>query len=114
MAKSSLEKTWLFYEIGRCYLELDKGEAARNYGEKSLQSADEEGDVEWQLHASVLVAQAQGKDVTTIFALRTDGSLSVQLLTYLSFNNQSNRSDQDLSQETCLINTCSSLYLGLK
>nr|XP_047909122.1 outer dynein arm-docking complex subunit 4 isoform X3 [Anser cygnoides] len=61
MAKSSLEKTWLFHEIGRCYLELDKAEAARNYGEKSLQSADEEGDVEWQLHASVLVAQAQEK-----------------------------------------------------
>uniref|UniRef100_A0A8C3BV68 Outer dynein arm-docking complex subunit 4 n=1 Tax=Cairina moschata TaxID=8855 RepID=A0A8C3BV68_CAIMO len=61
MAKSSLEKTWLFHEIGRCYLELDKAEAARNYGKKSLQSADEEGDVEWQLHASVLVAQAQEK-----------------------------------------------------
>ncbi|XP_035424320.1 outer dynein arm-docking complex subunit 4 isoform X2 [Cygnus atratus] len=61
MAKSSLEKTWLFHEIGRCYLELDKAEAARNYGEKSLQSADEEGDVEWQLHASVLVAQVQVK-----------------------------------------------------
>ncbi|NXJ00412.1 TTC25 protein, partial [Psophia crepitans] len=61
MAKSSLEKTWLFHEIGRCYLELNKAEAAQNYGEKSLQSADEEGDVEWQLHATVLVAQAQVK-----------------------------------------------------
>ncbi|NXC18268.1 TTC25 protein, partial [Corythaeola cristata] len=61
MAKSSLEKTWLFHEIGRCYLELDKAEAAQNYGEKSLQSAAEEGDVEWQLHATVLVAQAQVK-----------------------------------------------------
>ncbi|NXT85366.1 TTC25 protein, partial [Zapornia atra] len=61
MAKSSLEKTWLFHEIGRCYLELDKAEAAQNYGEKSLQSADEEGDVEWQLQAIVLVAQAQVK-----------------------------------------------------
>ncbi|XP_010175465.1 tetratricopeptide repeat protein 25, partial [Antrostomus carolinensis] len=61
MTKSSLEKTWLFHEIGRCYLELNKAEAAQNYGEKSLQSADEEGDVEWQLHATVLVAQAQVK-----------------------------------------------------
>ncbi|XP_059686135.1 outer dynein arm-docking complex subunit 4 [Gavia stellata] len=61
MAKSSLEKIWLFHEIGRCYLELSKAEAAQNYGEKSLQSADEEGDVEWQLHATVLVAQAQVK-----------------------------------------------------
>ncbi|XP_040473058.1 outer dynein arm-docking complex subunit 4 isoform X2 [Falco naumanni] len=61
MAKSSLEKTWLFHEIGRCYLELNKAEAAQNYGQKSLQSADEEGDAEWQLHATVLVAQAQVK-----------------------------------------------------
>ncbi|XP_064329388.1 outer dynein arm-docking complex subunit 4 isoform X2 [Phalacrocorax carbo] len=61
MAKSSLEKTWLFHEIGRCYLELNKAEPAQNYGEKSLQSAGEEGDVEWQLHATVLVAQAQVK-----------------------------------------------------
>uniref|UniRef100_A0A8C8EBW3 Outer dynein arm-docking complex subunit 4 n=1 Tax=Otus sunia TaxID=257818 RepID=A0A8C8EBW3_9STRI len=61
MAKCSLEKTWLFHEIGRCYLELDNAEAAQNYGQKSLQASDEEGDVEWQLHATVLVAQAQVK-----------------------------------------------------
>ncbi|NWJ09561.1 TTC25 protein, partial [Crypturellus undulatus] len=61
MAKSSLEKTWLFHEIGQCYLELNQAEEARSYGQKSLQSADEEGDVEWQLSASVLVAQAQVK-----------------------------------------------------
>ncbi|NWW09383.1 TTC25 protein, partial [Oreocharis arfaki] len=61
LAQSSLERAWLFHEIGRCYLELDKAEAAQDYGQKSLQSADEEGDVEWQLHATVLVAQAQVK-----------------------------------------------------
>ncbi|NXP52147.1 TTC25 protein, partial [Heliornis fulica] len=60
-AESSLEKTWLFHEIGRCYLELNKAEAAQTYGQKSLKSAEEEGDVEWQLHATVLVAQAQAK-----------------------------------------------------
>ncbi|NWT97252.1 TTC25 protein, partial [Urocynchramus pylzowi] len=61
LAQSSLEKAWLFHEIGRCYLELDKAEEAQDYGQKSLQSAEEEGDVEWQLHATVLVAQAQVK-----------------------------------------------------
>lgn len=65
LAKSSLEKAWLFHEIGRCYLQLDKAEAAKSYGEKSLQAADEEGDVKWQLHATVLVAEAQGKGVGT-------------------------------------------------
>ncbi|XP_049623951.1 outer dynein arm-docking complex subunit 4 [Suncus etruscus] len=61
LAKSTLEKTWLFHEIGRCYLELDQPWKAQNYGEKSQQCAEEEGDIEWQLNASVLVAQAQMK-----------------------------------------------------
>ncbi|TKC49346.1 hypothetical protein EI555_016887 [Monodon monoceros] len=61
LAKSTLEKTWLFHEIGRCYLELDQAWQAQNYGEKSQQWAEEEGDIEWQLNASVLVAQAQVK-----------------------------------------------------
>ena len=60
LAKTTLEKTWLFHEIGRCYLELDQAWKAQNYGEKSQQCAEEEGDIEWQLNASVLVAQAQG------------------------------------------------------
>ncbi|NWQ61569.1 TTC25 protein, partial [Neopipo cinnamomea] len=61
MAKSSLEKACLFHDIGRCYLELGEAETAQDCGQKSLESADEEGDVEWQLHATVLVAQAQVK-----------------------------------------------------
>lgn len=80
MAKSSLEKTWLFHEIGQCYLELNKAETAQNYGQKSLQSADEEGDVEWQLHATVLVAQAQGKGVGRNFALRTETACLYSIL----------------------------------
>lgn len=62
LAKTTLEKTWLFHEIGRCYLELDQAWEAQSYGEKSQQCAEEEGDMEWQLNASVLVAQAQGTD----------------------------------------------------
>ncbi|NXN18191.1 TTC25 protein, partial [Indicator maculatus] len=61
MAKCSLEKAWLFHELGQCYLQLNKAEAAKDYGEKSLQAAEEEGDVKWQLHATVLVAEAQVK-----------------------------------------------------
>uniref|UniRef100_H0WQC9 Outer dynein arm-docking complex subunit 4 n=1 Tax=Otolemur garnettii TaxID=30611 RepID=H0WQC9_OTOGA len=61
LAKTTLEKTWLFHEIGRCYLELDQAWQAQAYGEKSQQCAEEEGDIEWQLNASVLVAQAQVK-----------------------------------------------------
>ncbi|MGH0160690.1 UNVERIFIED_CONTAM: hypothetical protein FKN15_047267 [Acipenser sinensis] len=61
LAKSSLEKTWLFHEIGRCYLELDHHTEALDYGEKSLASATEAEDDEWQLNASVLVAQSEVK-----------------------------------------------------
>ncbi|KAM6163572.1 outer dynein arm-docking complex subunit 4 [Rhynchocyon petersi] len=61
LAKTTLEKTWLFHEIGRCYLELDQAWQAQCYGEKSQHCAEEEGDIEWQLNASVLVAQAQVK-----------------------------------------------------
>ncbi|XP_023580987.1 outer dynein arm-docking complex subunit 4 [Trichechus manatus latirostris] len=61
LAKTTLEKTWLFHEIGRCYLELEQPWQAQSYGEKSQQCAEEEGDIEWQLNASVLVAQAQVK-----------------------------------------------------
>ncbi|KAM9004773.1 tetratricopeptide repeat protein 25 isoform X2 [Sarcophilus harrisii] len=61
LAKTSLEKTWLFHEIGRCYLELNRPWEAQEYGLKSQACAEEEGDVEWQLNASVLVAQAQVK-----------------------------------------------------
>ncbi|XP_055475445.1 outer dynein arm-docking complex subunit 4 isoform X1 [Psammomys obesus] len=68
LSKTTLEKTWLFHEIGRCYLELDQASQAQSYGEKSQQYAEEEGDLEWQLNASVLVAQAQ-EEVTTLIEL---------------------------------------------
>ncbi|CAH2301909.1 tetratricopeptide repeat 25 [Pelobates cultripes] len=61
LANSSLEKTWLFHEIGRCYLALEAPVEARDYGEKSQVAAEEAEDTEWQLNASVLVAQAQVK-----------------------------------------------------
>ncbi|XP_052813789.1 outer dynein arm-docking complex subunit 4-like isoform X4 [Mya arenaria] len=60
-AKSPLESTWLYHEIGRCYLELGKYHDARDYGEKSLVAAQEADDEGWQLHASVLVAQSEVK-----------------------------------------------------
>ncbi|XP_036406300.1 tetratricopeptide repeat protein 25 [Megalops cyprinoides] len=61
LACSSLEKTWLFHEIGRCYLELERHTEARDYGSRSLEAADDTGDEKWQLNASVLVAQSEVK-----------------------------------------------------
>ncbi|NXF13032.1 TTC25 protein, partial [Smithornis capensis] len=61
MVKSGLEKARLFHEIGRCYLELGEAATAQVCGQTSLESANEEGDVEGQLQATVLVAQTQVK-----------------------------------------------------
>ena len=60
MKTSALESTWLYHEIGRCHLELEHFVEARRYGEKSLANAEEAQDNEWQLNASVLIAQANG------------------------------------------------------
>ncbi|CAL8272948.1 unnamed protein product [Lota lota] len=58
LVHDSVEKTWLYYEIGRCYLELKRHTEARAYGCRSLDTAEEIGDDKWLLNASVLVAQA--------------------------------------------------------
>jgi hypothetical protein len=60
MSKSPLESTWLFHEIGRCYLELDKYAEAKSNGEQSETAALEAEDQMWQLQALVLTAQAEG------------------------------------------------------
>ena len=53
------EKTWLFHEIGRCYLELGLHKEARDYGVRSLAGADEIADNKWHINANVLVAQSE-------------------------------------------------------
>ncbi|KAJ8320840.1 hypothetical protein KUTeg_002427 [Tegillarca granosa] len=59
--EKAVDKTWLYHEIGRCYLELGKYTDAREHGEKSLAAAKEAEDEGWQLHASVLIAQSEVK-----------------------------------------------------
>ncbi|KAM6966353.1 outer dynein arm-docking complex subunit 4 [Tautogolabrus adspersus] len=56
-----LEKTWLFHNIGWCYLELKRHQEARDYGIRSVAAAEEIADVKWQINANVLVAQSELK-----------------------------------------------------
>ncbi|XP_020488274.2 outer dynein arm-docking complex subunit 4 isoform X2 [Labrus bergylta] len=56
-----LEKTWLFHNIGWCYLELKQHQEARDYGIRSVAAAEEIADVKWQINANVLVAQSELK-----------------------------------------------------
>ena len=53
-----LEATWLYHEMGRCYLETGDYVKARDCGYKSLQTAS--FDRSWQLNAGMLLAQAEG------------------------------------------------------
>lgn len=62
LSRSSLESTWLYHEIGRCYLELGDCEKAVHNGITSLEEATKANDEVWQLNASVLIAQAQVKE----------------------------------------------------
>lgn len=61
MVRGDLEKTWLFHEIGWCYLELGRHEDARDYGVRSAAAASETTDEKWQINANVLVAQSECK-----------------------------------------------------
>lgn len=63
LVKTPLESTWLRHEIGRCHLEMGNYDEARGYGEQSLEAAEEAEDEVWQLNASVLIAQADGKSI---------------------------------------------------
>lgn len=66
LVKSPLEGTWLYHEIGRCHLELKNFQDAKEYGQKSLAAAQEADDQVWQLNATVLIAQAEGKQIDII------------------------------------------------
>lgn len=79
LVETDEESTWLFHEIGRCYLELKEHEEAKVYGEKSLAAAENAQDDQWQMNASVLIAQAQGKPYCKWRCFRDTRCLTVQL-----------------------------------
>uniref|UniRef100_A0A0X3P955 Outer dynein arm-docking complex subunit 4 n=4 Tax=Schistocephalus solidus TaxID=70667 RepID=A0A0X3P955_SCHSO len=53
-----VDKAWLHHEIGRSYLELKQYEEAIDHAAKARDIADHEADLEWDLNATVLIAQA--------------------------------------------------------
>ncbi|CAG02335.1 unnamed protein product, partial [Tetraodon nigroviridis] len=61
LVRGDLEKTWLFHEIGWCYLELGRYEDARDYGAHSAAAASQTADKKWQINANVLAAQSELK-----------------------------------------------------
>lgn len=69
LIRGGLEKTWLFHEIGRCHLELNRYKEARDYGVRSVAAADEIADEKWQINASVLVAQSESNSLSDFITL---------------------------------------------
>ncbi|BFZ08330.1 hypothetical protein BsWGS_11369 [Bradybaena similaris] len=61
MSRQPMETTWLCHELGRCYLIVGDFNTAKEYGERSLDAAIQARDDRWQLHALVLIAQAEVK-----------------------------------------------------
>ncbi|VDP63691.1 unnamed protein product [Schistosoma mattheei] len=53
-----LDVIWLCYELGRCYLELQKPNKSFEYGEKGLDIACSMNDKLWQLNINVLIGQS--------------------------------------------------------
>ncbi|XP_015253305.1 PREDICTED: tetratricopeptide repeat protein 25 [Cyprinodon variegatus] len=56
---SDLEKAWLLYEIGCCYLELKHPDKAREYGLRSVAVAEDMSDDKWQLRVRVLLGRSE-------------------------------------------------------
>lgn len=63
LSKGLQETVWLCHELGKCYLELDNTDLAKDYGTRTLTVAEEIGDDRWKLHAYVLISQAQGESL---------------------------------------------------
>ncbi len=77
MSSTPLESTWLYHEIGRCYLEIGKFDQAKDYGERSKKSAMDAEDDVWQLNASVLIAQAHGRWQHSRFTATVGHNISI-------------------------------------
>ena len=56
------EKSWLYHEMGYCYLTLADFAMANQCGIMAYETAESAANLEWQVNACLLIAQAQGSD----------------------------------------------------
>ncbi|KAJ3060105.1 Tetratricopeptide repeat protein 25, partial [Rhizoclosmatium hyalinum] len=56
----SLERAWLYHDIGRCHLEMGRDEKAKAMGIAGLKVAQQLKDQRWCLNALVLIGQVEG------------------------------------------------------
>lgn len=60
LIQSPLDYAWIYHEIGRAYSEVFDYDNAKEYGTRSLDAAHDAMDSQWQLNATILIAQAHG------------------------------------------------------
>lgn len=61
LTKTPLDRSYLFHEIGRCYLELFKVDIARYYAINSFDEAMKINDYIWAMNAKILLGQIDCK-----------------------------------------------------
>jgi len=58
-ARTPLERSYLFHEIGRCYLETGKYDVAKYYATQCLDEAFKIGDQVWTMNGRVLLGHIE-------------------------------------------------------
>jgi len=61
IAKTPIERSYLYHEIGRCYYEMSRWEPTRVYGNQCLEEALKIPDYIWAMYAEILLGQTEVK-----------------------------------------------------
>lgn len=59
LCRTDLERTWLYHELGQCYLKLGLVAEARDFGVKAVTAAEAASDEVWMMNCSILAGQAE-------------------------------------------------------
>ena len=62
LCRDESEKSWLYHEMGYCYLTVADYSMANQCGIMSYEAAQDATDYDWQINSCVLIAQALGKN----------------------------------------------------
>jgi len=66
ISKTPLERSYIFHEIGRCYLELSKLDIARYYATNAFDEAVKIEDWIWAMNAKILLGQIERKSSSAL------------------------------------------------
>ena len=70
-ARTSLERAYLFHELGRCYMEMNKMDVAKHYVTQTLEEAYKIDDHVWLMNGLIFMAQIERELLSLIPMLDT-------------------------------------------